>query len=107
MISVLPTDILFMIATSLDNVQDVISFSRSNREIYSFFDDTQYMDWGRNIYTREFWSKAEKRNKSISKPLKNMKMELLRIHNFTKMQIRHGQPLWTREDYYLYWKNLE
>lgn len=97
MLSTLPTDVLYKIAMILDNIQDVINFSCSNREIYSLFDDVQYTYWGRNMYSYKF----------ISKPIKNMKIELLRIHNFTKAQIKYGHPLWNKEDYYLYWSNLE
>jgi len=106
-LSLLPLDIIFVIIYNLNNVHDVINLSAINQEIYCNFDDSIYLYWGRNLYTKEFWDSASMRSPIISKPLTSMKTELLRIEIFQNHLIKHGMEMWTKEDFYKYWECLE
>ena len=103
----LSNDLLLEIIFNLPETYDVINFSRINKITYETFDNSFYIYWGRNKYSREFWSKANNRTPIMSKPLINMKMELLRIDNFQKYQIEQGYQLWTNEDFYVYCNSVE
>ena len=107
MLCQLPDDLILMIIFNLNSIHDVINLSSINKATYKLFDDNLYIDWGRNQYSNEFWDRAHKRSPIVSKPLLNMKMELLRLDKFTDYQIRHGLELWTNEDFYKYWHSME
>ena len=81
--------------------------SFTNSLAYKLFDNLIYIYWGINLYTKEFWEKAEQRTRHISKPLINMKMELLRLDKFKKHQLKNGHQLWSNDDYYQYWDAME
>lgn len=100
-------DIIQIIVFNFTNVHDIINFSLIDKATYELFDNNLYIYWGRNLYTKEFWDKARNRTLSISKPLINMKMELLRIDTFQKIQISKGYQPWTNEDFYNYWNGME
>lgn len=106
MFNKLPNDILFNIALNLDNIEDVINYSMVTKDLYDYFDDKQYSYWGSNLYIKKFGS-AEKRTAIISKPVFNMKQELIRITDFTEFQKLSGRPIWTEHDFYLYWSSIE
>lgn len=103
----LPDDLIQMIIFNLNNIHDVINLSSINKETYKVFDNNLYINWGRNLYSNEFWDKAQKRTPILSKPLLNMKMELLRLENFTNYQVKHGLELWTNQDFFNYWHSME
>lgn len=107
MFTLVPNDIMFIIICNLTNIYEVINISSINKETYKLFDDNLYLYWGRNLYTKEFWDKARIRTPSVSKPLINMKMELLRIHNFQNHLKKHGFSMWNNEDFYKYWDSME
>ena len=107
MLTILPYDILYLIIYNLKNIYDVINLSSINKELYLYFDDTTYLYWGRNLYTKEFWHKAKQRSPSTYKPYINMKIELLRIEYFQSKLIKNGMEVWDREDCYKYWESLE
>ena len=56
------------------------------------------------MYSKDFWQKAYKRPKFYSNPLKNFKMELVRIENFQLMLDKSNIKRWTQKDFYDYWK---
>ena len=95
-------DILINISFFIANINDVINFSNTNKEIYNLFDDNYYMLWAINKYTCEFWINALLRNKEISKPLNNMKLELIRIFKFQEKLKKNLFPEWNNEDFYIY-----
>ena len=107
MFYLLPDDILFSILLMFNNINDLVNISYINRATYKLFDDNLYTMWGRHIYSNEFWNIANKRTHILSKPLSNMKMELLRINEFNNCQRKHGYEIWKKEDYYIYWKSME
>jgi hypothetical protein len=107
MFTLVPTDILFTIICNLTNVYDVINISYINKETYELFDDSLYLDWGRNLYTKKFWDKAKLRTPITYKPYINMKTELLRIEIFQNHLIKYGMEQWNNEDFYKYWDALE
>jgi hypothetical protein len=103
----LPPDIIYSIIINFTNIHDIINLSIVNKDTYTIFDDYIYMYWGRYIYTNEFWEKAQQRSPKVSRPLLNMKQELLRINKFTNHLIKHGMEIWTKKDYYIYWISME
>lgn len=107
MFEILPNDIIFIIICNLTNIYDVINLSSIDKKTYGLFDDNMYLYWGRNLYTKEFWEKAESRTPITYKPYINMKTELLRIEVFQKHLIKHGLEIWNNQDFYNYWECLE
>ena len=107
MIDKLPCDIIYEIIYILDNIHDVINFASLNKKTHIFFDNKCYTFWGRHIYTNIFWDKAILRPIILSKPLPNMRLELLRLNNFDNHNKKYGFEIWKIEDYYKYWKAIE
>ncbi len=107
MFHTLPHDIISSLLLMLDNINDVINIASINKGIYKLLDDRFYTLWSRHIYSCEFWNNAGKRNPILSNPLPNMKMELLRINHFNNYQIKLGYEIWSKEDYYAYWKCMD
>ena len=103
----LPCDILRIIVFNFTKLDDVLHLSNTNKNLYIFFDHNLYTSWGHNLYTIEFWEQARKRTPAKSKPMLNMKMELIRINNFEMYLTKLGYPIWTRQEYFLYWRLLE
>jgi len=107
MMSLLPNDILLIILFNLTEINDVIGLALIDKTMYVNLDNSMYIYWGINLYSSEFWKKANKRTPNLSKPLINMKMELLRLDKFEKYQVINGHKRWTNEDYYKYWESME
>ena len=107
MFLLLPNDIIYTIICNLTNIYDVINLSSINKNTHELFDDSLYLYWGRNLYTKEFWDKAELRTPMTCTPYINMKTELLRIEIFQTHLIKHGMEIWDKEDFYKYWEVLE
>lgn len=102
----LPLDIFFIIFYKLDNVNYLINIIKTNKYFYYNIDDSYFILWGINHYTLDFWIKAKQRSKSISKPLKTMKLELLRLQTFIDaMKILN--ITWSNKDFYDFWNMLE
>ena len=107
MFYILCQDILLLILFNISDINDIVSLSFVNKNMNFTTDNNAYMNWGRFMYTNEFWDRAKKREPEVSRPLINMRMELLRIDRFQKNNIKHGFQLWTNEDFYKYWNNIE
>ena len=107
MFAIVPNDIIFIIMCNLTNIYEVINFSSIDKNTYELFDDNMYLYWGRNLYSKEFWDKAEARTPITYKSYTNMKTELLRIEVFQKHLVKHDMETWTKEDFYNYWEALE
>ena len=56
------------------------------------------------MYGINFWLKARHRPIKKSKPLKNYKLELVRIEKFQKGLDSLNINRWTKKDFYNYWK---
>ena len=106
MIINLPLDIFFVIFNYFDNVNDIINTIKLNKYLYRNIDDNYFIFWGINHYGMEFWIKANRRSKCISKPLKSMKLELLRLETFIK-SMRVLSISWSNKDFYDFWNMLE
>jgi hypothetical protein len=107
MIDKLPDDLILLIIYNILDINNIINLSIINKTMYKCFDDTIYIHWGRNLYSNEFWNKAQKRTPIISCPLFSMKMELLRIAKFHDYQKTLGFTLWNNEDFFKYWDAME
>ena len=105
--NILYYDIIEIIILHFSNLIDVINLSNTNKYLNLLFNDRLYTSWGRYIYSDEFWLKAKSRTPILSKPLPNMKLELLRLYNFEKEQLKYRHQLWSKKDYYMYWHSLE
>jgi hypothetical protein len=96
-------DILREIAFKL-NFETILNFSLANKKTYIVFDEIFYNDLAYNLYSRIFWIKASLRPIKKSKPLKNMKQELIRVELFQKHLDNLNGMRWTKKDFYNYWK---
>lgn len=106
MLTNLPLDIFFVIFNYFDNVNNIINVIKINKYFYENIDDNYFMLWGINHYGIDFWIKANRRSKSISKPLKSMKLELLRLETFVK-RLKVVNITWSNKDFYDFWNMLE
>lgn len=86
------------------NFDDILNFSISCKENYMLFDDKFYENLAYKYYGKCFWVKASYRNQNLSKPLKNFKLELIRIENFQKSLDKLNLSRWTKKDFYNYWR---
>ena len=102
----LPLDLILNIFYILDNVNDIINITTLNLYLYQNIDDSYFYSWGIKQYTKDFWIKASMRTKSISKPLKTMKLELIRLQRFIDC-IKLQNMKWTNKDFYDFWNILE
>lgn len=102
----LPLDLILNIFYILDNVNDIISITILNLFLYKNIDDSYFYSWGIKQYSKDFWIKASMRTKSISKPLKNMKLELIRLQRFIDC-IQLQNMKWSNKDFYDFWNMLE
>ena len=107
MFSILYDDLLLLLLCNFTNINDVTNFASINNEIHLSVNNDMYINWGRNMYTKNFWNKAKKREPRNSKPLSNMRLELLRIDNFQKNNIRFGYEPWTNDDFFKYWESID
>ena len=102
----MPLDIIQIIFFKFNSVIDLINIIKLNKYFYSNIDDTYFMIWGINHYSKDFWIKANKRSKSLSKPLNSMKLELLRIQRFIDY-MKKQNIIWSNKDFYNFWNLLE
>ena len=100
-------DIIELIVLNLSDIRDIINFSISNKFINKTIEDGLFTSWARKKYSDQFWNKAKERTPILSKPLVNMKYELIRIYKFELIQLKYCNQQWSSEDYYLYWSSLE
>lgn len=84
--------------------QDILDFSIITKDTYKALDNLFYKNLAYNTYGVCFWLKASCRNPIVSKPLKNFKLELLRIENFQRNLDNINISRWTKKDFYNYWK---
>lgn len=87
------------------NLNDLLNFSIINKNNYKILDNNFYINFAINQFSYEFWLKAYRRPKYHSKPLKNIKMELIRIENFQKNLDNLNINRWSKKDFYDYWNN--
>lgn len=102
----LPLDIFFIIFNKLDNINYLINIIKTNKYFYNNIDDSYFILWGIHQYTLEFWIKANQRSKTISKPLKTMKLELLRLQSFIDI-LKIQNITWSNKNFYDFWNMLE
>lgn len=102
----LNNDIIYYISFKLD-FNSLLNFSIIDKNNYQLFDNKFYKYYAIKIFTYDFWIKAEKRPIMYSNPLKNIKMELIRIENFQKNLDNINIKRWTQKDFYDYWKHRD
>ncbi len=85
------------------NLECILLFSMVNKSIYNALDTIFYKNLALNYFGRDFWIKAYLRRPYISKPLKNMKRELIRIEFFQRNMDILNVNRWTKKDFYDYW----
>lgn len=98
-------DIIRNIAINLE-FKEVLNFTLSNKHIYNSLDNLFFKHLAIKYYTRDFWVKAKKRPINFSRPLENMKLELIRIDNFQNHLEHYNFRRWNLDDFYKYW-NLQ
>lgn len=98
-------DIIRYISNFL-NLDDILNLSIVSKDLYIYtFDDIYYMNLAYKYYGKDFWIKANRRNIKVSKPLKNFKLEIIRIENFQRDLDNINVSRWTCKDFYNYWKH--
>lgn len=102
----LNNDIIYYLSFKLD-FNSLLNFSIIDKNNYKLFDNKFYKYYAIKIFTYDFWIKAEKRPIMYSNPLKNIKMELIRIENFQKNLDNINIKRWTQKDFYDYWKHYD
>ena len=106
MLNELPLDVIQVIFLHFNSITDLINIIKLNKYFSLNIDDTYFIIWGVNHYSKDFWIKANRRSKCISKPLKSMKLELLRLQKFIDcMKIQN--ITWSNQDFYKFWNLLE
>lgn len=95
-------DVLREISYKL-NLDSILIFSLVNKQIYSALDNVFYKNLAYNYFDRNFWTKAYLRPPHRSKPLKNIKRELIRIELFQKNMDALNVNRWVKKDFYDYW----
>lgn len=83
---------------------DILNFSISCKENYKTFDEIFFKNLAYKYYGICFWLKARCRNPIVSKPLKNFKLEIIRIENFQRNLDNINITRWTKKDFYNYWR---
>ena len=106
MLTNLPLDVFLIIFNYFDNVNNIINIIKINKFFYKNIDDNYFIVWGINYYGMDFWIKANRRSKCISKPLKTMKLELLRLQEFINI-MKIQNITWSNKDFYDFWNMLE
>ena len=95
-------DVLREISYKL-NFESILIFSLVNKQIYSALDNVFYKNLAYNYFDRNFWTKAYLRPPRSSKPLKNLKRELIRIELFQRNMDALNINRWVKKDFYNYW----
>lgn len=95
-------DVLREISYKL-NFESILIFSLVNKHIYSALDNVFYKNLANNYFGRDFWVKAYLRPPHSSKPLKNIKKELIRIEFFQRNMDALNVNRWVKKDFYDYW----
>jgi len=104
MINNLYDDLIIYISYKLD-FDSLLNFSITYKNIYYVLNNIFFKNYAINMYSKKFWINAYKRPIINSKPLNNMKKELLRIENFQKKLHEYNIKRWKEKDFYVYWKN--
>lgn len=99
-------DILREISYKL-NFESILIFSLVNKQIYSALDNNFYRNLAYNYFGRDFWIKAYLRPLQTSKPLKNIKKELIRIEFFQRKMDALNINRWVKKDFYDYWLYID
>tara|TARA_Y100000389_G_C17077644_1_gene325088 strand:+ start:238 stop:558 length:321 start_codon:yes stop_codon:yes gene_type:complete len=84
--------------------QDILNFSMTCKNTQEAFDKIFYKNLAYKFYGRCFRLKASCRPVRRSKPLKNFKLEIIRIENFMRNLDNLNATRWTKKDFYNYWK---
>lgn len=102
----IPLDIIQIIFLHFNTITDLINIIKLNKYLNFNIDDTYFIIWGINHYSKDFWIKANRRSKCLSKPLNSMKLELIRLQKFIDcMKIQN--ITWSNQDFYKFWNLLE
>tara|TARA_B100000989_G_C19232584_1_gene340553 strand:- start:126 stop:512 length:387 start_codon:yes stop_codon:yes gene_type:complete len=99
----LNNDILCHISFEL-NLNNLLNFSIINKNNYKIFDNIFYKNYALKQFSQDFWIKAYERPIIYSKPLNNIKLELIRIEQFQKSLDNLNLDRWTKKDFYNYWE---
>ena len=89
----------------VNDLNDILNFCNTSYLINNTLNESFFNQYSILIFSKEFWQKAIQRPIYRSLPLKTMKKELLRIHNFQNKLKYHKQKPWEMKDFYNYWKN--
>ena len=107
MLYLLNDDIVIFI-TSFLSFYDIINITNICKMYYNnIFTDDYFYNLAVSYYSDNFWKIANMRSKELSKPLKNYKLELLRIEKYQETLEKYYSERWTINDFYSYWNYRE
>lgn len=107
MLTQLNDDIIMHITTYL-SFNDIINITNiCKMYYYNIFTDDYFYNLAVSYYSENFWKISSMRSEELSKPLKNYKLELLRIEKFQKTIVKYNSKRWNNNDFYSYWNYQE
>jgi len=99
---------LFTCITKYMNFKDILNLSIVSQYFYNnILDDIFFYNLAVYYYSSDFWKSANSRSPTFSKPLKNYKLELIRIENFQDHLEKYNIRRWSTYNFYLYWNFQE
>ena len=98
----LPNDIIYNIVFMLD-FKSILSLTEVDKNMNILLDNEFFNNLAILYYSEDFWMKASLRPKHISKPLKNMKLEIIRIERFQEILEKLENKRWNNDNFYRYW----
>lgn len=101
--NILYDDLIRYISLKLD-FNTLLDFSITNKNYNNLLNNDFFKNYAINKFSKEFWIKAYQRPIIYSKPLNNIKKELLRIENFQKRLDNLNINRWIQKDFYDYWQ---
>lgn len=107
MLTQLSDDIIMHITTYL-SFNDIINITNiCKMHYYNIFTDDYFYNLAVSYYSENFWKISSMRSEELSKPLKNYKLELLRIEKFQETIVKYNSKRWNNNDFYSYWNYQE
>ena len=101
-------DDIFLYITNFLSFNDIINLTGISQHLNNnVFNDIYFYTLAVNYYSKNFWEIAAMRSHEFSKPLKNYKLELIRIENFQKGLEKYNARRWTINEFYFYWNYQE
>ena len=98
----LSNDLILHISFKLNNIEELICFSMTNKQLYKYFTNEIFSYWGKQFYNIKLINNLP----ILYNTSYNVKNELIRLHHFINFQKNNGHELWNNKDIFIYLNNL-